>query len=83
MRIGDGIVTALSVENGHDAGRFLETNVPAGAIVYGSPLLNPDGEIEGISTTASRALGENTFLASRAILMYTTPTPSADENNPS
>ncbi len=69
-RIGDGIVTALPEE---DAKQILETNIPSGAIAFGSPLINSDGELEGISTSVSRAQGENSFLASRAIIMYTTP----------
>jgi S1-C subfamily serine protease len=73
MRIGDGIVTAIPAAEGEKTGRFLETNVPSGAIAYGSPLVNADGWIEGISTSASRAQSENAFLASSVIIVYTTP----------
>lgn len=72
-RIGDGIVTALPEAPADDMKRIVETNIPTGAIAFGSPLINSDGELEGISTSVSRAQTENSFLASRAIIMYTTP----------
>ena len=73
-RIGDGIVTALSAEKGEGATHIVETNIPVGAIVFGSPLINSDGELEGLSTAVSRAQADNSFLASEAIIMYTSPT---------
>ena len=74
-RIGNGIVTAVS----EGEARLVETNVPSGAIAYGSALVNVDGTIEGISTVVSRAASENTFLASESIMVYTkgTQTPAA------
>lgn len=74
-RIGDGIVTAIpEAENAEDTKRIVETNIPVGAIAFGSPLINSDGQLEGISTSISRAQAENSFLAAEAIIMYTTPT---------
>lgn len=73
-RIGDGIVTALPDADEGDMKRIVETNIPVGAIAFGSPLVNSDGELEGISTSVSRAQAENSFLAADAIIMYTTPT---------
>ncbi len=79
-RIGDGIVIALPEG---EAKRIMETNIPTGAIAFGSPLINSDGELEGISTSVSRAQSENSFLASEAIILYTesVETPS-DETSP-
>jgi hypothetical protein len=74
-RIGDGIVTALpEAEKADSTMKILETNIPVGAIAFGSPLINSDGELEGLSTSASRAQSENSFLAAEAIIMYTQPT---------
>ncbi len=75
-RIGDGIVTALPEG---DSKLFVETNIPTGAIAFGSPLINSDGELEGISTSVSRAQAENSFLASAAIIVYTTPVEAPTE----
>lgn len=72
-RIGDGILTALPDAAPEDMKRIVETNIPTGAIAFGSPLINSDGELEGISTAVSRAKSDNSFLASSAIIMYTTP----------
>ena len=81
-RIGEGIVTALAIPADEaDMERNLETNVPVGAIAFGSPLVDADGQILGISTSVSRSLSENAFLASTAIIMYTNPKAPA-ENNP-
>ena len=67
MRIGDGIITAVSTGGGTTTPAVLETNVPAGAIAYGSVLVNVQGEIEGISTKVSRTISENSFVPSDAI----------------
>ncbi len=75
-RIGDGIVTALPEG---DAKQIIETNIPTGAIAFGSPLINSDGELEGISTSVSRLQSENSFLASSAIIVYTTPVEAPTE----
>lgn len=78
-RIGDGIVTALPDDASADTVKILETNIPVGAIAYGSPLIDGEGTLVGLSTTVSRAKGENSFLSSHAIIMYTTPQAPADE----
>lgn len=82
MRIGDGIVTALSNEGDAKGGTYVETNVPSGAIAYGSPLVNADGVVEGLSTGSSRLRSENTFLASSVILLYTAPKEPAEAEKP-
>lgn len=71
-RIGDGIVTALPASS-EEIVRIIETNIPTGAVAFGSPLINSDGELEGVSTSQSRVQTENSFLASSAVVMYTTP----------
>lgn len=88
-RLADGIVTVLPPE---DAGkdekvfgpRIVEASIPAGSIAYGSPFINNNGEIVGISTTASRAVAEGAYLASSSIVLYTTQTkaPPADKPAP-
>lgn len=84
VRIGDGIITTISSQGDSDAEvDFVETNVPAGAIAFGSPLINVDGEVVGISTSGSREKSENTFLASGEIIRYTTKTePATEEKKP-
>jgi hypothetical protein len=68
-RIGDGIITTLPDNAGTTtAPAILETNVPSGAIAFGSALVNVNGEIEGISTLTSRAAAENAFIAAETIM---------------
>ena len=59
--------------------RIAEASIPAGSIAYGSPFINNNGEIVGISTTVSRAVSESAFLASKSIILYTTGTKAAGE----
>lgn len=72
-RIGDGIVVALSGTSGNSVSaprNVVETNIPKEFIYSGSPLINTNGEIMGISTSASRAILEGGFIASSAILAH-------------
>lgn len=68
LRVGDGIVTALVP--GKDAGSadVIETNISSELIVAGSPLINTDGEIIGVSTSVSRASSPSGFIASSALM---------------
>ncbi|TSC86495.1 MAG: peptidase S1 and S6 chymotrypsin/Hap [Parcubacteria group bacterium Gr01-1014_8] len=79
-RIADGIITALPAAEAKDEEAILETSIPSSSIAYGSPLVNSSGEIEGISTGASRLVSEGSFLASLSVIMYTTKTKAADED---
>lgn len=78
-RIADGIVTALPAADEKDEKAVMETSVPSASIVFGSPLVNVNGEVEGLSTSASRAVSESSFLASLSVIMYTTQTKTEPE----
>lgn len=78
-RLADGIVTVLSPQNPEASGpSIVEVSILAGSIAYGSPFINNSGEIVGISTTASRAVAEGAYLASKSIILYTTGTKAED-----
>ena len=70
MRVGNGIVSALPSSD-EPALSFIDTNVPQGAIVYGSVVTDDRGRVIGISTAASRAQAETAFLAMGSSPMYT------------
>ena len=70
MRVGNGIVSALP-SAGDPALSFIDTNVPQGAIVYGSAITDDVGRVIGISTVTSRAQAETAFLAMGSTPMYT------------
>lgn len=72
-RVGNGILTTAPSSD-KDGLSIVETNIPASSVVFGSPLINIDGEIEGISTAVSRATSESAFLASPTIIVYTSGT---------
>src|SRR3990167_2018677 len=65
-RIADGIITALVPRSG--AGDLLETNIPEGVPMMGSPLINTDGAVVGISTEAARAISAAGFISAAALI---------------
>lgn len=82
-RLSDGIVTALPSTGEESAGtRVAESSIAPESIAFGSPFLNINGEVVGISTSVSRAVSESAFLASKSILLYTTGTKAADADKP-
>ncbi len=64
--ITQGIATAL------DEGGFAGTSISGAKIAPGSPLINVDGEVVGISTKASREVSEGTFASIRAAFAQAT-----------
>ena len=67
-RIGEGIIAAitpLSDEN-KDWGSVLETDLSKDGILFGSPIIDTNGSVLGISTGASRAADDSGFLSSTA-----------------
>lgn len=62
-RIADGLVTAVSGESA-----LIDTNISSDATQDGSPLINTDGELVGVSTSASRASAPSGFVSASAIL---------------
>ncbi len=67
IRVGNGIVSAFPASESFG---FIDTNVPQGAIVFGSVVLDTEGRVIGLSTAVSRAQAETTFLATRSMPMY-------------
>ena len=70
VRVEDGIVTALVPigEKESSAGTVIDTNISADAILAGSPLVNTDGEIIGVSTEVSRTSSSKGFIVSSALV---------------
>ncbi|QQG37729.1 MAG: trypsin-like peptidase domain-containing protein [Candidatus Kaiserbacteria bacterium] len=65
-RIEDGIVTALIAARQGTAD-VLDTNVNDDAVMRGSPLINIDGNVVGVSTEISRASSPTGFLSVAAL----------------
>lgn len=77
MRVGNGIVSALpSTED--PALSLIDTNVPQGAVVYGSVITDDQGRIIGISTAVSRSHTETAFLAMRSTPLYNQASPAEE-----
>ena len=62
-RVAQGIVAALMAE-----ATVIDTDIASGSITSGSPLLNLDGAVVGVSTGASRASSQSGYLSSSVIL---------------
>ncbi len=60
-RVNGGMVTSIVPRQG--SGDIVETDLPEGAIMYGSPLINDNGDLVGMSTEISRAVSGNAFVA--------------------
>ena len=75
-RIGTGVVIALPEGQGlgSTTPHIVETNIPGTAVSFGSPLIDANGELQGISTATSRGISESAFLAASSILMHTSGT---------
>ena len=69
VRIEDGIVTALiPSEDGSSGGPTIDTNISPDSTLAGSPIINTEGEIVGISTVVSRASSLKGFIASSVLV---------------
>ena len=61
-RIAPGVVTSMPSES------IIDTNIAAGSILGGSPIINSDGNIVGISTGISRATSPTGFMSATLLL---------------
>ena len=66
-RIADGIVTAL-VPQGEGKEPVIDTNISADFVMGGSPLVNTEGGLVGISTSVSRTSSPGAFLPSSQLV---------------
>lgn len=64
-RIASGLVTALPQT---EAGVVIDTNVSEDSIVSGSPIIDVNGSILGVSTGAARTSSKQGFISSTALL---------------
>jgi S1-C subfamily serine protease len=70
-RIGDGIIEALMQDEepaASPSSLVIDTNISEDAITAGSPLVNTDGHVVGISTYVSRATAPGGFLSAGALM---------------
>lgn len=65
-RISSGIVTALPNTESED-GAVVETSIADGDIMAGSPLINTNGELVGISSAQSRVVSKKGFVPASAL----------------
>lgn len=74
-KLGQGIMTGSSDLTGVDGVRLIETNVPDASVLPGSPLIDADGVLIGISTGVSRKSSPSTFISSNALSVKDSATP--------
>ena len=65
-RISDGIVTAM-IPAADGAPQIIDTSVPESAIMFGSPLIDSDGNLVGVSTSVSRTSSVSGFVPASAL----------------
>ncbi len=68
-RIGDGLILALVSGPASTSPQIIETSVGREAILPGSPLINTQGVLVGISTGPARALSDTHFMSADAVRM--------------
>lgn len=71
-RIADGIVTAL-IPGSDGTPQIIETSISADSIMPGSPLINSDGSIIGVSTGRARASSTSGFVPASALMSVAAP----------
>lgn len=82
--IADGIITALpDSADATSSPKMIETNLAEATITFGSPIINVDGEVVGISTSGSRSAAAGTFLSSLSILSYNSKPADTKSDKPS
>ncbi len=64
-RIAPGVITALIPVGG---GRIFDTNISADALLKGSPIVNTEGALIGVSTSAARSSSEQGFVPAVVLL---------------
>lgn len=65
-RIADGIITAL-IPAREGVPQIVDTSVAPDSIMFGSPLIDVDGSLIGVSTTVSRSSFASGFIAAEAL----------------
>lgn len=81
-RIGNGIVTGVSEVGDEHKSTILDTNVPSGAVAFGSVLIDAFGHVIGISSAASRAVSETAFISAASFNVLITPKTEEGQLNP-
>jgi len=69
-RVAQGLVTSLSADTSPIP--TIETDISKDVIIPGSPIIDTDGTVVGVSTKASRASDEQGFIAGASLLPHTT-----------
>ncbi len=64
-RIAPGVITAFMPVGG---GHIIDTNISADALLKGSPIINTEGALIGVSTSASRASSQQGFVPATVLL---------------
>lgn len=69
VRVEDGIISAIIPgEKEGDTSITIDTNISADATVSGSPLVNTNGELVGLSTSVSRTASAKGFMSAKVLI---------------
>ncbi len=82
-RIGDGIVTSLAPLSTGSASQIIETDIGPDSIMPGSPLIDTNGDLVGLSTGAVRSVSSSAFVDVSALMqdLGRAPAPGASKSN--
>lgn len=67
-RIADGIITSLVPSGGKSSPQVIDTNINPDSIMDGSPLIDTDGTLLGLSTSVARAASPSGFISASALI---------------
>jgi len=82
-RVENGIVTALIPmgDSNLTEAAVIDTSISSDSIVAGSPLVNTNGEIVGVSTSVARTSSTKGFIASSALVKQTDESTGSGSDN--
>jgi hypothetical protein len=66
-RIQEGIVTSI-VPASDGTPQIIDTNIPESTVMFGSPLINTNGELVGLDTAVSEASSPSGFIPSSSLI---------------
>ncbi|MBI4079632.1 trypsin-like peptidase domain-containing protein [Candidatus Kaiserbacteria bacterium] len=69
-RITDGLVTALVPREAEGDASIIDTNISADFVMEGSPLIDTEGGILGVSTSVSRASSRAAFMPTSVLVKH-------------
>lgn len=66
-KIASGLITSFTPRAASSSALVIDTSIPEASIMHGSPLIDQNGVLVGMSTSVSRAVSDSAFISSTQI----------------